>query len=285
MINILAQTLINGLLLGSFYILLACGLSLIFSIMRVVNFAHGAFLMFGAFISYFFVIKIGLNFFLSLFISIGVMIIFGSLIQRFIFKPLKDNELNMMVISLGLAISLEDIALIVWGPDDHVFPFFEFGVIKVGNIFLSVNRLFILFCAIILIAGLHFLIQKTKIGSAIRAVAQDLEAATLQGINYDRVFPFSFGIGCCLAAAAGTLIAPLFLVSPHMGTLPMVKAFVVIVLGGLGSIPGAVIGGIIMGITESLIATFFGAVFQNAIGFLILIIVLIFKPEGLFGEK
>jgi branched-chain amino acid transport system permease protein len=285
MINILIQTLINGLLLSSFYILLGSGLSLIYSIMGIVNFAHGAFLMLGAFVSYFFVTKLGLNFFLSLLISIGVMTIFGTVVQKFIFSPLKKNELNMMVISLGLAIVIEDSALIVWGPEDRVFPFFALGVLKMGNIFLPLNRLFILFSAVVLIIGLQFLIQKTKIGSAIRAVAEDMDAATLQGINSKTIFLFSFGIGCSLAAAAGTLISPLFLISPQMGGLPMLKAFVAIVIGGMGSILGAVVGGIIMGIMESLVATFWGAVFQNTVSFLILIIVLIFKPEGLFGEK
>jgi branched-chain amino acid transport system permease protein len=285
MTTIVIQTLINGLILGSFYVLLAAGLSLIFSIMGVVNFAHGALLMLGAFCSYVFITKLGLNFFLCLLISVGVMVILGFIIQKIIFNPLKGNELNMMVISLGLAIVLENSAVIIWGPDDRVFPFFELGVLKISNVFLPIDRLLILLSAIVLIVGLYILIQKTKIGLAIRAVAQDRDAATLQGINSNTIFPFSFGIGCGLAAAAGTLVSPLFLVSPYMGTLPMVKAFVVIVLGGLGSIIGAVVGGIILGLMESLVATFFGAVFQNAISFLILIIVLILKPEGLFGEK
>lgn len=285
MTTIVIQTLINGLILGSFYVLLAAGLSLIFSIMGIVNFAHGALLMLGAFCSYVFITKLGLNFFLSLLISVGVMVILGFIIQKIIFNPLKGNELNMMVISLGLAIVLENSAVIIWGPDDRVFPFFELGVLKISNVFLPIDRLLILLSAILIIVALYILIQKTKIGLAIRAVAQDLDAATLQGINSNTIFPFSFGIGCGLAAAAGTLVSPLFLVSPYMGTLPMVKAFVVIVLGGLGSIIGAVIGGIILGLMESLVATFFGAVFQNAISFLILIIVLILKPEGLFGEK
>lgn len=285
MINVLIQALINGLLLSSFYILLALGLSLIFSIMGVVNFAHGAFLMIGAFVSYFFVTHIGLNFFLSLLISIVFMFIFGIAVQKFIFGPLKMNELNMMVVSLGLAMILEQLSMIFWGPDDRVFPFFEFGLVRIANIVLSLNRLFILCFAILFIIGLHLLIQRTKVGAAIRAVAQDRNTATLQGIDSDRIFPFSFGIGCALAGAAGTLISPLFLVSPTMGSLPMVKAFVVIVLGGLGSIGGAVVGGVIMGVMESLVATLFGAVLQNAISFLILIIVLIFRPEGLFGER
>ncbi|MBW1691017.1 MAG: branched-chain amino acid ABC transporter permease [Deltaproteobacteria bacterium] len=285
MTTIVIQTLINGLILGSFYVLLAAGLSLIFSIMGIVNFAHGALLMLGAFCSYVFITKLGLNFFFSLLISVGVMVILGFIIQKIIFNPLKGNELNMMVISLGLAIVLENSAVIIWGPDDRVLPFFELGVLKISNVFLPIDRLLILLSAIVLIVGLYILIQKTKIGLAVRAVAQDLDAATLQGINSNTIFPFSFGIGCGLAAAAGTLVSPLFLVSPYMGTLPMVKAFVVIVLGGLGSIIGAVIGGIILGLMESLVATFFGAVFQNAISFLILIVVLVLKPEGLFGEK
>ena len=285
MTTIVIQTLINGLILGSFYVLLAAGLSLIFSIMGIVNFAHGALLMLGAFCSYVFITKLGLNFFFSLLVSVGVMVILGFIIQKIIFNPLKGNELNMMVISLGLAIVLENSAVIIWGPDDRVLPFFELGVLKISNVFLPIDRLLILLSAIVLIVGLYILIQKTKIGLAVRAVAQDLDAATLQGINSNTIFPFSFGIGCGLAAAAGTLVSPLFLVSPYMGTLPMVKAFVVIVLGGLGSIIGAVIGGIILGLMESLVATFFGAVFQNAISFLILIVVLVLKPEGLFGEK
>ncbi len=285
MFSIIVQTFVNGLVLSSIYILVAIGLTLIFSIMGIVNFAHGGIIMLGAFITYFFVSNLGLPFFISLLISMGVMTVLGILIERVIFRPLKDNQLNMMVISLGLAIVLEDSALIIWGPDDLVLPFPKLGILRMGEIFLPLDRLVILLSAFALVGALYLLIYKTKVGAAIRAVSQDREAAILQGINSNAIPSLSFGIGCSLAAAAGGLIGPIFLISPYMGTLPMVKAFVVIVLGGLGSIMGAVVGGFILGIIESFGATYLGIVYQNALSFLILIIVLIFRPEGLFGGK
>lgn len=285
MASIIIQTLVNGLVLGSIYIVVAAGLSLIFSIMGIVNFAHGGILMLGAFITYIFAAKYGLPFFVSLLIAMGIMGILGAIIERGIFRPLKDSQLNMMVISLGLAIVLEDLALIIWGADDLVFPFPKLGMVRMGNVYLPVDRLVIMLSSFALIFFLYVLIQKTKLGAAMRAVSQDREAAILQGINSNQIYSLSFGIGCALASAAGALISPLFMISPYMGTLPMVKAFVVIVLGGLGSIIGAVLGGFILGILESFGATFLGAVFQNAISFAILIAVLIFKPEGIFGES
>ena len=281
----LFQPLINGLMAGFIYVLVALGLTLVFSIMGIINFAHGEIYMLGAFVTYILTVSYRVNFFLSMVIAMGVMILLGLLIERIIFRPLRGHQLNILVISLGLAILLQNLALIAWGPDDVSIPSPYPEAIEVLGINLSMERLAAVVIAAILITGLHLFLQFSRSGRAMRAVSQDPEAASLQGVPIERIESLSFGLGCALAAAAGGLIGPIFVISPFIGTVPVMKAFVVIILGGLGSIPGAVLGGIILGVTESFSATFVGAIFQDMIGFFIILLVLILKPSGLLGYE
>lgn len=270
---------------GFIYVLVALGLTLVFSIMGIINFAHGEIYMLGAFVTYILTVSYRVNFFLSMVIAMGVMILLGLLIERIIFRPLRGHQLNILVISLGLAILLQNLALIAWGPDDVSIPSPYPEAIEVLGINLSMERLAAVVIAAILITGLHLFLQFSRSGRAMRAVSQDPEAASLQGVPIERIESLSFGLGCALAAAAGGLIGPIFVISPFIGTVPVMKAFVVIILGGLGSIPGAVLGGIILGVTESFSATFVGAIFQDMIGFFIILLVLILKPSGLLGYE
>lgn len=280
---IFLQTCINGLILGSLYLLVALGLTLIFSIMGVINFAHGEIFMLGGFTTFFLRDYYGVNFFLCLAITMGILAAFGILIERILFRPLRGEALNLLVISLGLSIVLQNLALIFWGPEEQSYLIGFQGVIKVFGMVFSKERLVAFIISAVLVAALYLFIGRTKNGKALQAVAQDPEAAALQGININRINAMTFAIGCALAAAAGSTMGPIFLVSPFMGMMPVVKAFIIIMLGGLGSIMGAVAGGLILGIAESFGATYLGATFQNMVGFILLMSLLIFKPLGLFG--
>jgi len=282
---IFIQTLINGLSLASLYILMAIGLTYIFSIMRIINFAHGEILMLGAYVSYLLIEYYHFHFFLSLIFSMVVIGLFGLFLERYVFRPRKGEDLNLLVLSLGLAITLQSSAMLAFSPEDRgLRPIFT-GVLNVQDIFISKVRLVALLAAAICILGSQLFLKRTKLGIALEAVSQDEEGASLQGIRINRYTALTFAIGCALAAAAGSLLAPIFVVSPFMGTLPVVKAFIVIVLGGLGSMIGAMMGGLILGLVESLTATYLGATIQEVSGFLLLLLILIFKPGGMFGER
>ncbi len=280
---IFLQPCINGLMLGSIYVLVALGLTLIFSIMGIINFAHGELFMLGGFLTYFLGEYYGVNFFLSLLISMIVVGSFGILIERIIFRPLKDEHLSLLVISLGLAIVLQNMALILWGPEDRSIPIDFQGVVGILGMKFSNERLVAFIISVVLVIALYLFIGKTKAGKALQALAQEAEAAALQGININKMYALAFGIGCALASAAGSAMGPVFLVSPFMGIMPAMKAFIVIMLGGLGSVAGSVAGGLILGVAESFGATYLGTTFQNMIGFIILMLILIIKPLGLFG--
>jgi branched-chain amino acid transport system permease protein len=283
-ITILLQTLINGLSSASLYILMAIGLTYVFSIMRIINFAHGEILMLGGYATFLFVGLWGLNYYLSLILSLVAVGLLGVLFERFLFRPRRGEDLNLLVLSLGLGITLQGLALIVFTPEDrgieHVLP----GVLMFHGLYISNMRLLSFVIAAVFIAGSQLFLKRTKAGISLEGVSQDLEAASLQGINVNRYISLSFGVGCSLAAVAGSLLAPIFTVSPFMGHGPVVKAFIIIMLGGLGSMMGAMLGGLILGIVESFGATYMGATIQEISGFLLLLLVLIVKPTGIFGE-
>lgn len=278
-------TLLNGLVLGAVYVLVAVGLSLIFSVMGVVNFAHGGFLMLGAFVTWTLVTRHGMSYVVALVLSTALVGLLGAATERLVFQPLGANPLHMLVASLGLAILFEDAAMIGWGAEDQAFPFASLGTVRIGEVRFPVERLGLVVPAAVIIGGLWLFLKRTRLGQALRAIAQDRDAAVLQGMNPGAVNMLGFGMGTAMAGAAGSLIAPIFMVSPFMGEVPMMKAFVVVVVGGLGSLPGSVLGGLIVGVIESFGATYLGAVFQNAVSFLLLMVVVIVRPSGLLGFR
>ena len=283
-ITILIQTMINGLSSASLYILMAIGLTYIFSIMRIINFAHGEILMLGGYAIYLFVELYGLNYYLSVILALVIVGGIGILLEKGIFRPRKGEDLNLLVLSVGLSITLQGLALIIFSAEDRGIEPVLSGVIMFHGIYMSKVRLLAFVIAMVFIIGSQFFLRRTKAGISLQAVSQDDEAAGLQGINVNRYIALSFGVGCALAAVAGALLAPIFVVSPFMGHGPVVKAFIVIILGGLGSMMGAVVGGLILGIVESFGATYMGATIQEISGFLLLLLILIFKPTGIFGE-
>ncbi|MFA4849053.1 MAG: branched-chain amino acid ABC transporter permease [Methanoregula sp.] len=287
-IGIFLQIMFWGLYAGCIYILLATGLNLIFGVMKIVNFAHGEFLMIGAYITATVFLLTGINPYVILLLSMLALVGIGAVIERLCFRPiLGTGKLNEIFLSIGLIYIFQNGAAMIWGDAwQSVKSPYDGITVPVGSLNVPVDYIIIIaFTAAILIALFLFL-KKTRIGMEMRATSQNRKGAKLIGINVERIDIISFGIGCALAAAAGTLwVVSGQVFNPYMGSIPAVKAFAIIILGGLGSIPGAIIGGLLMGIAENSAAYYLGGIWKDAISFIILIIVLVIRPTGLFGEK
>lgn len=285
--SLLAQGGLNGVMLGINYALIALGLTLIFGILGIVNFTHGEMYMLGGYVAYYFFGQFGLNFFATLFLSAVLIGILGIVLEKLIFRPLTTKpklELTSLIAAVGLAWVFQMVAVIAFGDlDKHVPSAFK-GIIKVSGVVITVERLSTILIGVALMALLNLFLIKTKTGMSIRAVAQDKQAAALQGVSVDRVTALTFGIGCGLAATSGALVAPIFGVSPNMGSEVILKAFLVVILGGMGSIPGAMLGGLLLGFVESFGCLFFGVPTVMVMTFSIIILILILKPKGLLGH-
>jgi len=280
------QQILNGVLIGSVYSLMALGLTLIYGILHIPNFAHGNKYMLGAFISLTLVSLFKINYWLAILLSMVVLALIGLLVERYIYLPLRDQpHINSFIAAIGLLLLLEGIAFAIWGGEWHRFPFAYRQNLNFFGITITLHRLLVIVAAAVLILLLQLFIKKTTLGWTIEAVAQDREGAQLVGINVQWVSGMAFAIGTALAAAASSLIAPVYLVYPAMGSLPLIKAFVVIILGGMGSLPGAVIGGYLLGLIESLAGGYISMIYADLFAFAVLVIVLAIKPTGLFGKK
>lgn len=285
MFIIFLQQILNGLMIGSIYALVALGVTMTFGLMDIVNFAHGGIVMVGAFFCFLAIEILKINFFLAVGISTCLTFLLGIILERYTFRFARLKPINGLLISIGLIAILENGAIVLWGVDTKtILPVFP-GVFNIFDLILARQRTFSFVFSLLLIGIFFLFLKKSKHGKAIRAIAQEREAALLMGINIDRLTSLSFALGCTLAAVAGCLIGSLFIVNPFMGTRPLIKSFVIITLGGFGSLPGAVLGALMIGITESLGAGYISSEWQDAFGFGILILVLMFRPMGLFGER
>ncbi len=281
---ILLQIIINGLILGTVYILMAMGLSLIFGTMGIINFTHGALFTLGAY----FTIKIAMatNFWIAIIIGPLMVGLVGMVIQRFFLRQLQGkNELFGLLLTFGMAYILEDLIKIIWGVGGQPFnmPDWLSGAVDMSFIVFPTYRLFLLGITVILLVAMYFFLNKTKTGLIIRAGSRDLIMVSLLGIPIQKLFTIVFGIGATLAGVAGALAAPMWGVTPSMGTKVIIPAFVVVTLGGMGSLVGAIVGGLIIGVavsTSILIQPFF----SDLIIYVIMVIVLLVRPRGLFGE-
>lgn len=282
---LLTQAVINGLILGMLYMLMAVGFTMAFGIMRVVNFAHGEFYMVGAYGAFFLVTAWGVPFLPALVGAGLATAALGAVLERTIFQRFYGDELNGMIVALGVSIILQNVALLIWGPSARTLETPFAGVIAVGPLMLSQERLFALGCAIVVFVVFWSVMMHTQVGRAIRALAQDKEVALMQGVRANRIYPLAFAMAVGLAAVAGALMAPIFSVSPYAGVAPMLKAFVVVILGGLGSIPGAVVGGLLLGLVESLAGTLLGATTADMLQLALVIGILLFRPWGLLGRR
>jgi branched-chain amino acid transport system permease protein len=284
----LLQIIFWGLYAGCIYILLATGLNLIFGVMKIVNFAHGEFLMIGAYITATIFLLTGFNPYAIILVSMLALVGIGAVVERLCFRPiLGTSKLNEIFLSIGLIYIFTNSAAMIWGDEWQSIKSPYAGIsVPIGSLNVPLDYIIIIITTSAILCGLYVFLKKTKTGREMRATSQNRKGAMLVGINVERMDILSFGIGCALAAAAGTLwVVSGQVFNPYMGSIPAVKAFAIIILGGLGSIPGAIIGGLIYGIAENGAAYFLGGVWKDAISFIILIVVLVLKPTGLFGEE
>ncbi len=282
--GLLVQSAVIGVSIGSIYILMALGLTLMFGMMHIINFAHGAVYMLGAFVIYYAFFQGGVPYFAAFVIAMVLLGAFGYLVERSVYRPIKGGIEPTLVALLALTTFLQAAGYPLFGQlDKHVPPVFQ-GTRSIFGVMISVERLMIIPLAGALVVGLYLFINKTRLGAAMRAIEQDKEAASLQGVNVNMINGLAFAVGFALAAAAGALMAPIFKLDPMMGEQPLLKAFIIIILGGLGSIPGAILGGLMLGLVDSIVATALGAEPAFLLSFVFIILLLLWKPTGLFGH-
>jgi branched-chain amino acid transport system permease protein len=281
--QLLVQAALNGFGLAVVYILVALGLTLIFSILDIINFAHGEFYMLGGFVTYYGFGVWGLGYVVTLMLAVLVVGVAGVVAERLVFRRLRGKTLNAFIVSLGLLWVMQAGAQLAFGVLDKSVPSAVSGIVRVFGLIVSRERLVVIVTAMALMIALYAFLAFTRTGHAMRAVAQDPDAAALQGVNIELVSGLGFGIGCALAGAAGGLLAPVFAVSPTMGALPVIKAFMIIIIGGMGSLPGAVLGGLLLGAVEGIGTLFMSSAAVNLLGLLMVIGILLVRPRGLLG--
>jgi branched-chain amino acid transport system permease protein len=285
-LDALLQHLVNGLVLGGTYALLGIGLTLIFGLMNLVNFAHGELYTLGAYATFAALALGGLNFFAAIAVAIVLGAAVGALCERVLLRPLRGESIDTtMLVMIGLWIALQNAELLAWGGVAKSIPHpFPMAPLTLGPVGIAPLRLFVMATALALIVAAWLLIQRTRLGRAMRATFQDRETAALMGVRIDRIHTATFAFGSALAAAAGALLGPIFLAYPSMGDLASLKAFSVVILGGLGNLAGATLGGVLLGIAEELGAGYVSSGYRDAVGFAIIILVLLFRPSGLFAR-
>ncbi len=286
MIIEIVQQLLNGLAIGAVYTVIALGLTVVFGILGIAHFAHGSVAMSGGYLTFLFGEKLGLPFFAGMALAMAVGAVLGLLIERLAYRPVRDApHINAFIIALGLTMVFEGLNRLAFGADQVVIQTPYRGVFQVAGVAVSELRLLVIVTAFTLIGIVAILISRTKTGKAIRAVAQNRNAAILMGVDVNRVSATVFFVSSALGAAAGALVGALLAIAPGVGEGLAVKGFAVLILGGLGSIPGAIVGGVVLGASESLAAGFISSAYKDVIAFLVMILVLLFRPEGLLGKR
>jgi branched-chain amino acid transport system permease protein len=286
MIELLPQFAFNGLLIGASYALIAVGLTMIFGIMNIANFAHGEFYMLGGCIAFFVTATLGLGYFAALPVAVIAVACLGVLLERVIFRPLRNKPpMSTVLATIGLAIIIENGSLVLWGPQPQPIPTgLSQMPLEIGPIFTTEPRLVAVGVTVGALLLVHLFLSRTLLGAAMRATFQQSDAAQLVGIRIEHVNAITFGLGAGLAALGGALLGAIFFVHPSMGGTATLKAFIVVILGGLGSIPGSMVGGLILGIAESL-GTLISSAYKDAIGFVLVIVILLYRPDGLFKQS
>lgn len=284
--QIFVQQLANGIMSGAIYAILALGLTIIYGVMQLPDFAMGHKAMLGAYVAFFAFTLVQQNYWLALIIAMAVLALVGVATERIVFRPLKNAPpVNGFIAAFGLMMVMESFALNAWGATYRQIEVdYLSQAISIWGINLTVQRLVIVICAVGLIIVLDGFMRYTKVGQAVRAVSQEPEGALLMGIDVNRISMFTLALGSALGAAAGVLIAPISMVYPTMGTLLVIKAFVVVVLGGMGNIPGAIVGSFLLGLLEALGGAYITPDYKDVLAFGVLIVILAFRPRGLFGR-
>ena len=279
--------LIGGLGLGSVYAIIALGYSMVYGIAKMLNFAHGDVIMVGAFVAYFAISKYNLPLLVGVVIAVVVCTILGVVIERLAYKPLRqESSLSVLITAIGVSYFLHNSAMLLWGTDTKIFPNVLRGSLNLGGLSIPYLTLITILTCIVIMVVLTLFINKTKTGRAMRACSEDKGAAALMGINVNRIISITFAIGSGLAAIASALLVATYpSVYPTLGSMPGIKAFTAAVFGGIGSIPGAFLGGLVLGVVENLSRAYISTQLSDAIVFMVLIIVLLIKPTGLLGRK
>lgn len=280
------QQIFNGLAIGAVYTLIGIGLTIVFGILGIAHFAHGVVAMSGGYIAFILIERLGLPFFAAIALAMLAGGVFGILIERIAYRPVqKAPPINAFIIALGLTMMLDGVNLVTFGPDQIVVRTPYTHVYHFLGLVMTELRLVVMACTSFLLVAMWFFVTRTKTGRAIRAVAQNRGAATLMGVNANAVSYVVFGVSSALGVAGGALVGAMLALAPGLGESLVIKGFAVLILGGLGSIPGAVVGGLILGISESLAAGYISSSYKDVIAFAVMIIVLLFRPEGLLGKR
>lgn len=287
--NQIIQQLVNGISLGSIYALLALGYTMVYGIINLINFAHGDVYMIGAYVGYALTTYLHLSFFPALIISMLVCSLLGVIIEKVAYKPIRNaTRIAALITAISVSLFLEYGMMYFVKPDTRTFPNVlpnkQLSLLN-GTLILDVRNIYIIVVTISLMLVLQFIIHRTKVGKSMRAVSMDRDAAQLMGIDINKTISYTFAIGSALAGAAGVLVGAYYnSINPLMGVSPGLKAFVAAVIGGIGVIPGAMFGGLFLGMTETMVSAFGGSLYKDAVSFAILIIVLLIKPTGLLGS-
>ncbi len=282
------QQLINGLALGSVYALLALGYTMVYGIIQLINFAHGEIYMIGAFAGFYSATTLKLPLIPTLLIAMVVSALAGIIVEKIAYKPLRNSpRITLLITAIGVSLLLQNSMRILVGSDPKPFPdLINAGTLNIGTVQIQWKTILMFLVSALLVLLLQFIVYKTKLGKAMRAASQDMEAASLMGINVNHTISFTFALGSALAGIAGVLVAISYpSITPYIGVMPGLKSFVAAVLGGIGSIPGALVGGLLIGILETLSKAYISTSFSDAIVFGILILILLIKPSGLLGKK
>lgn len=283
------QQLVNGISLGSIYALIALGYTMVYGIVKLINFAHGDVFMVGSFVGFYSITFLHLSFFPALILSMVACAVFGVLIERIAYKPLRNaTRIAALITAIGVSLLIENGMIFFRGAQLEAYPNDILPTNKIDLLGVTVESksLLILGVSVALMIILQFVVHKTKIGKAMRAVSHDAEAAKLMGINVDNTISATFAIGSSLAGAAGVIFGTYYYkIEPLMGVIPGLKAFVAAVLGGIGIIPGAMVGGLLLGVIESLVSAAGGSLWRDGVAFIVLILILIFMPQGIFGKN
>ena len=287
---IFISNLISGIRLGSIYAIIALGYTMVYGIAKMLNFAHGDVIMIGAYSAFVALYRANLPLPIALIISIIISTLLGVIIERLAYKPLRQaSSLAVLITAIGVSYFLQNLALLIWGSAAKIFPtILDYGSINLFNdqLKISYQMLITITVCIVIMILLNLFIKKTKIGKAMRACSEDKEAAALMGINVDNIISLTFAIGSGLAAIAALLLCAAYpTVTPTLGSMPGIKAFTAAVIGGIGSIPGALLGGLLLGVIEIIVKAYGLSELTDAIAFGVLILVLLFKPTGLLGKK
>lgn len=279
--------LIGGLGLGSVYAIIALGYSMVYGIAKMLNFAHGDIIMVGAFVAYFAISSYHLPVFVAVVLSVAVCTVLGVLIEKLAYKPLRQaSSLSVLITAIGVSYFLQNSAMLLWGTDTKIFPTVMSGSLNIGELSVPYLTLVTIAACMLIMVVLTLFINKTKTGRAMRACSEDKGAAALMGINVNRIISITFAIGSGLAAIAAVLLVAAYpSVYPTLGSMPGIKAFTAAVFGGIGSIPGAFLGGLLLGVVENLSRAYISTQLSDAIVFMVLIVVLLIKPTGLLGKK